>query len=61
MAKVYVKRLGTGEVVHEIEVNPLNWRHHERFMRGLLRNMNADLYYVDDAEVRLEDDAPGRE
>lgn len=49
--KVYVKRLDTREVVSEMEVNPLTTGQHERFMLGLLRNMDTNSYFVDDEEV----------
>lgn len=54
VAKVYVRRLGTREIVKEIEVGNPTPRTHETFMLGLLRNMNTDSFYVDDDEVRFE-------
>lgn len=54
MPTVYVRDMTTGEIVETMHVNPRNERQHERFMLGLLRNMNTDRYVVDDDEVRFE-------
>ncbi len=54
MPAVYVIDIVTGDVTEAIEVNPLNIRQHERFMRGLLTNLDRDRYLVDDDEVRFE-------
>ena len=44
---MYVKRLGTGEIVKTIAVSGQN---PERVLRGLLRQMDTEKYYVDDTE-----------
>lgn len=52
MANVYVRRLQPGEeIVKTIEVGNPNPREHERFMLGLLRNMDTEHFYADDSEV----------
>lgn len=63
MVKVYVRTFITREVVKEIEVGTPSPRNHERFMLGLLRNMDQSRYFVDDSEVTFaaEPGVPGRE
>lgn len=52
IANVYVKRMGTGEVVHTVPVDlPCSERSQERMVMGMLRNMNLDEFYVDDDEL----------
>ena len=51
-AKVYVKEMGTGKVVHTVEVPlPCSERQQELLLSGMLRNMNTDCYFVDDEEL----------
>ena len=48
-ANIYVRKLGTREIVKTIEVKlPISETNHERLLMGLLRNMNTDGYFVDD-------------
>lgn len=50
-ANVYVRKLGTREIVHTVEVKlPCSERHQERLLMGMLRNM-GDGYFVDDEEL----------
>jgi hypothetical protein len=44
---LHVKKIGTDEVVHSVEVKGSN---HEKVMRGMMINMDADRFYVDDSE-----------
>lgn len=48
---IYVKRLGTGEIVDTIKVANPTSRKVEKVMRGLLMNMDTDEYYADDSEA----------
>jgi len=48
---LYVRNLETNEIVDSIEIKNLSEDHVEKVMRGLLRNMNTDRYFVDDSEV----------
>ena len=52
MKKIHIKRFDTGEIVKSIEVQSDSPRHIEKVMRGMLRNMNTDDYYVDDSEFQ---------
>ena len=46
-ANVYVTQIDTGEVVRAIEVKfPADSSQGERFLMGLLRNMDTDRFYV---------------
>ena len=54
MAKVRIRRLEGGEVVHEIEVGTPSWRQHERFLAGLVAKLRSGLY-VDDSEVEIRE------
>ena len=54
-AYLRVRRLGTNEIVHSVGLSSTHWRHVERVMMGLLRNMDTDRFYVDDSEVPDED------
>lgn len=52
MPKVYVKRIDNAEVVKEIEVRySYDSSMYDRFLMGLMRNMDTDRFYVDDSEV----------
>lgn len=52
---IYVKRVGTDEIVHTVPYRgafvALTERAIETTVRGLLRNMNLDKFYVDDTEL----------
>lgn len=51
-ANVYVRKLGSREIVSTVEVKlPISERQHEHLLMGMLRNMNRDGYYVDDGEL----------
>jgi hypothetical protein len=51
-ANVYVRKLGTREIVKTIEVKlPISEGQHERLLMGMLRNMNTEGYFVDDGEL----------
>ena len=56
-ANIYVKRLGTNEVVDTIKFTGTSERKQERVMMGLLRNMDTDRFYADDSEVDAAIDA----
>lgn len=47
--QIHVRKVGTGEIVHSVEVKSPDSRRVERVVSGLLRNM-GDGYYVDDSE-----------
>ena len=50
---VYVKRMGTGEILEKIVIRAANLteRHLEKMTMGLMRNMDLESYYVDDDEA----------
>lgn len=50
-AYLRVRSLATQEIVSNIGLTNLNARRVERVMRGLLRNMNTERFFVDDSEV----------
>ena len=54
-AYLRVRRFDTNEIVHSVGLSSTHWRHVERVMMGLLRNMDTDRFYVDDSEVSDED------
>lgn len=51
-ANVYVKRIGTEEVVHTMPVPlPCSEGRQERLLNGMLRNMDTEQYFIDDHEL----------
>ncbi len=50
-AYLLVKEFGTDKIIHKVGINNLSDRHVERVMSGMLRQMNTDLYYIDDSEI----------
>lgn len=50
-AFLYVRELGTHKEVHRVALTTLNEAHVEKVMRGMLRNMDTNTYYIDDSEV----------
>ena len=49
--KLYVKRVADDEVVSTVDVTGRSETQIERIMSGMLRNMNTEEYYIDDAEI----------
>ncbi len=50
--KVYVRDFETRSIVKEIDVTSVvNTSNYNRFLMGLMRNMNLDKYFVDEDEV----------
>ena len=47
-----VRRLDDNSEVHRIELHSTNEHHVDRVVRGLLRNMDTETFYVDDSEAR---------
>ena len=55
MNKVYVRDFETRSVVREINVsNIAGTSNYDRFVMGLMRNMNLDKYFLDDSEYQKE-------
>lgn len=54
MADLVVRRLGNDEEIHRVKIHDLSERSVEKVMRGMLRNMNIEEYYIDDSEVDRE-------
>ena len=50
-AHLIIRRLGTNEEVDRIGLTSLGEEHVEKVMRGILRQMDTDKYYIDDSEV----------
>ena len=48
MPNLYVRALGTRELIETIEVTQVSQV--QKVMLGILRNMNMDRYYLDDSE-----------
>ena len=46
-----VRRIDDGSEVSRIKVQNPNERYVERVLRGLLRNLDTNNYYVDDSEM----------
>jgi hypothetical protein len=53
--KVYVRDFETRTSIKEIDVTSIiGTSNYERFLMGLLRNMNTDKYFVDTSEADYE-------
>lgn len=56
--EIYVKRMGTDEVVHTIKVQlPRSERSIERIVMGILRNTDLDKFYVDSDQAEKDAEA----
>ena len=48
-----VRRISNSEEIHRVDLHgPKTERQVEKVLSGLLRNMNRDVFYVDDSEVQ---------
>ncbi|KKM18579.1 hypothetical protein LCGC14_1664310 [marine sediment metagenome] len=56
MGNLYVKRFDTREVVSTIDLHGKTGDQAERVLRGLLRQMDTETYFVDDSEIEYPDD-----
>ncbi len=56
MANLYVKRFDTREVVSTIDLHGRTGDRAEKVLRGLLRQMDTETYFVDDDEVDYSGD-----
>jgi len=56
MANLYVKRMDTLEIVSTIDLHGKTGRQAEKVLRGLLRQIDTEIYYVDDDEVDYSND-----
>ncbi len=55
MNKVYVRDFKTRSVVKEIDVSHVaGTSNYDRFVMGLMRNMDLDKYFLDDDEYQKE-------
>lgn len=54
MPNLYIRKLGTGEIVHTTHLSNPDPRHAEKVLRGMLMRINTDEYYVDDSEIGIE-------
>ncbi len=55
MVKVYVRDFETRSIVKEIDVtNIAGTSNYDRFVAGLMHNMNLDAYYLDDDDYLKE-------
>ena len=50
-AYLIVRRLSDRQEVDRVGLTSLGERHVEKVMRGMLRNMDTDRYYIDDSEA----------
>jgi len=58
MNKVYVRDFETRSVIKEIDVsNVAGTTNYDRFVTGLMRNMNLDKYFLDDEDYINEQEA----
>ncbi len=56
MTSVYVRDFETRGIVKEINVDSVvGTSNYDRFLMGLLHNMNLDKYFVDESEVENDD------
>jgi len=51
MASLHIRDIVTRDIVHSVVLSNTSERYVERVLRGLLRNINVDKYFVDDSEV----------
>jgi len=49
--KIYIRRRSDREVVKEIDVSKRSESFIEKCIRGILRNLNTDEYFVDDSNL----------
>lgn len=55
MNKVYVRDFATRSVIKEIDVSQVaGTTNYDRFVMGLMRNMDLDKYFLDDEEYQKE-------
>ena len=55
MNKVYVRDFETRSIIKEIDVsNVAGTSNYDRFVMGLMRNMDLDKYYLDDDDYLAE-------
>ncbi len=60
MNKVYVRDFKTRSVVEEIDVTSVaGTSNYNRFVMGLMRNMNLDDYFLDDEDYLKEQENKG--
>ncbi|MBU1173238.1 MAG: hypothetical protein KKD44_27040 [Proteobacteria bacterium] len=53
MNKVYIRDFATRSVVKEFDVSSIaGTSNYDRFVRGLMTNMDLDKYYLDDSEYQ---------
>ena len=58
MNKVYVRDFETRSVIKEIDVTSVSGTsNYDRFVMGLMRNMDLDKYYLDDDDYLKEQEA----
>ncbi len=55
MTNLYVKRLDTRETVSTIDLHGKTGSRADKVVRGLLRQMNTEEYFVDDSEIEYPD------
>ena len=51
VACIYVRKIGTDEIIHTVELHHLNEAYIDRVLNGLYHKMDLDRFYVDDNEV----------
>ena len=51
MASLHIKEIETGRIVHSVALKNTSERYVETVLRGILRNMDTDKYFVDDSEI----------
>ena len=55
MDKVYVRDFATRSVIKEIDVSRVSGTsNYDRFVMGLMRNMDLDKYFLDDGEYQAK-------
>ena len=51
MISLYIRRISNNEIIKTIPLQYTSERYVEKVMRGMLRNMNIDAFYIDNSEV----------
>ncbi len=61
MNKVYIRDFKTRSVIKEIDVsNIAGTSNYNRFVMGLMHNINLDKYFLDDSEYQAEQEGKYR-
>lgn len=57
MTALVIREFGSRKEIHRIELSNVSERYVEKVLRGVLRQLNTDRYFVDDSEVDIAREA----